>query len=45
MKERYGAIALPEIRPINLRELRKRKQMRGYFAPELVDEIERQIIL
>lgn len=43
MKERYGAIALPEIRPINLRELRKRKQMRGYFAPELVDEIERQM--
>lgn len=41
--ERYGDIAMPEIKAINIREIRKRKQMRGDFAPELVEEIDRQI--
>lgn len=43
LKQRYGNIALPEIRPVNLRELRQRKQMRGYFSPELVEAIEAQL--
>ncbi len=41
--ERFGDIAMPEIRAINTRELRKRKQMRGDFAPELIAEIESQM--
>jgi len=41
--ERFGEIAMPDIKALNLRELRKRKQMRGDFAPDLVDEIELQM--
>lgn len=43
MKQRFGDIAMPEIRPVNIRELRQKKQMRGYFSPELVEHIEQQL--
>lgn len=43
LKQRFGEIALPEIKPVNLRELRQRKQMRGYFSPQLVEAIEAQL--
>ncbi|MCR9155408.1 MAG: primosomal protein N' [Bacteroidetes bacterium] len=43
MKQRFGAIALPEMRPINVRELRQKKQMSGYFSPDLVSGIEQQL--
>jgi len=43
MKQRFGDIAMPEIRPVNIRDLRKKKQMRGYFSPELVEHIEQQL--
>lgn len=41
--ERYGEMALPEIKALNIREHRHKKQMRGDFAPELVEAIDQQM--
>ncbi len=40
MNQRFGDIALPEIKAINLKEQRHKKLMRGHFAQGLVDQIE-----
>lgn len=51
MHERFGELALPEIKAINLKEQRHKKLMRGHFAQSMVDQIEatlkagKQIIL
>ncbi len=51
MLERYGNLAMPRIKAINLKEMRHKKLMRGHFSQELVETIEatlkadRQIIL
>jgi primosomal protein N' (replication factor Y) len=37
--DRYLDIKLPEINVVNTRELRRRKQMHGYFSPLLLDNI------
>lgn len=40
MNQRFGELALPEIKAINLKEQRQKKLMRGHFAQALVDAIE-----
>jgi primosomal protein N' (replication factor Y) len=40
LKERYGKVALPEIKIIDLREAHRRKKMKAYFSEEVLKEIE-----
>lgn len=41
--KRYGEAVLPEITPIDLSKAVKRKEMKGSFTEELVNEIERSL--
>ena len=43
LNERYGGVALPQIRLINLKECYRKKQMKGHFSLEMIDEIKRVI--
>ena len=51
LKERYGGVQLPEIRIVDLRKARLKKEMRSVFSPLLIREMEevlkagKQIIL
>jgi primosomal protein N' (replication factor Y) (superfamily II helicase) len=40
LNERYLDIELPEIKVVNTRELRRRKQMQSHFSPALLDSID-----
>lgn len=39
LKERYANISLPEIRVVNTKDLRRRKQMKHFLSPPLIDEV------
>ncbi len=39
MTDRFGGLELPDIRPIDLREQHKTKQMQSIFAPALLDAL------
>lgn len=39
LKERYQNICLPEIVPVDIKELRRKKRMKGLFSPLLLQEI------
>ncbi len=41
LKERYSKVLLPEIILINLSETYRKKQMKGHFSLDLLDEIQR----
>lgn len=43
MKERFKDIELPEVKVINTREARRKKQMKTHFSPVLIDEIEKAL--
>ncbi|MBK7753058.1 MAG: primosomal protein N' [Flavobacteriales bacterium] len=43
LDERFGRSVLPAVRTLDLREAHKRKRMRGHFAPELLEAIERTV--
>lgn len=43
LTERYRDIKLPEIEVVNVREARRRKQMKTHFSPILLDEMERSL--
>ena len=40
LTQRYGAIALPEIEPVDIRYESKRKRMKSHFSPRLIELIE-----
>ena len=39
LSERYGGVALPQIQLINLKECYHKKQMKGHFSLEMIEEI------
>lgn len=39
LKERYGEIRLPEIIPVDIKELHRKKRMKGAFSPLLVQYV------
>lgn len=41
--ERYGGVKLPEIKIVDLRKARLKKEMRSVFAPLLIDEMEKSL--
>lgn len=43
LTERYGDVRLPEIRVEDVKELRRRKIMRGHLSPELIEETKRAL--
>ncbi len=43
LNERFGKIALPELKIIDLREAQRRKKMKGYFSHEVLNEIEKTL--
>lgn len=43
LKERYQEIQLPEIRPVDVAELRRKKRMKGFLSPPLLEEIGRAL--
>lgn len=40
MPERFGGLEMPEIRPVDLREQHKTKQMQSIFAPALLEALQ-----
>ncbi|MCR4764872.1 MAG: primosomal protein N' [Bacteroidaceae bacterium] len=40
LKERYQEIQLPEILPVDIKELRRKKMMHGHFSPILKEKME-----
>jgi primosomal protein N' (replication factor Y) (superfamily II helicase) len=43
MKQRFGGLAMPQIKTINLKDLHNKKQMKSIFAPELLETLERAL--
>lgn len=43
LMERYGAIAMPEVRAISLTEARKRKELHGHFSQGLIEAMEQKL--
>ena len=39
LKNRFNDVELPEILPVDVREMRKKNRMRGNFSPELLDRM------
>lgn len=39
LKERYKEIQLPEIIPVDIKELKRKKRMKGQFSPYLLEQI------
>ena len=39
LTERYGGVALPQIQLINIKECYRKKQMKGHFSLEMIEEI------
>ena len=39
LDKRYEEMELPEIMPVNVKELRRKKRMKGLFSPELIEKI------
>ncbi len=39
LNERYGGVALPQIHLINIKECYRKKQMKGHFSLEMIEEI------
>lgn len=44
LKERHENIALPEIRIINTKDLRRRKQMKSFLSPPLISEMTNALV-
>ncbi len=43
LNERFGKVALPELKIIDLKEAHKRKKIKGYFSEEVLTEIEKTL--
>ena len=43
LNERYGGVALPQIQLIDIKECYRKKQMKGHFSLEMIDEIKHVI--
>ena len=41
LTQRFGGVLMPEIEFVDMREYRRKKQMKGHFTPVLVDEMRR----
>jgi len=41
--ERYGGVQMPRIRCIDLKEAYKKKQMKGFFSQELINQIQKSL--
>lgn len=39
LKQRYAGIEMPEIRVANIKEARRKKELKGHFTPELIEEM------
>lgn len=39
LTQRYAGIELPEIRVANVKEARRKKELKGHFTPELIEEM------
>ena len=40
LKSRFNDVELPEIIPVDVREMRKKNRMRGNFTPELLNRMQ-----
>lgn len=40
LKERYRSLAMPDVKVVDVADLRKRRYMRGMFSPQLIDALQ-----
>lgn len=43
LQERYGGMKLPEIKIVDIKEAAKKKIMKSYFSPDLIDAIQKAL--